>query len=74
VKLIDRFLNWLKIKPKPTLDQKLAAWPFPDMSEDFNPRPCECEKPKARAKRKPVVKKATTRTVAKKTATKKKAK
>ena len=71
MKLIDRFLNWLKIKPKLTLDQKLEAWPFPAVSEDFNPRPCECEKPKARAKRKPVVKKATT--VAKKT-TRKKAK
>jgi hypothetical protein len=72
VKLIDRFLNWLKIKPKPTLEDKLAAWPFPAMSEDFDPRP------KPKAKRKPVVKKATTRpvkkTVVKKTATKKKAK
>jgi hypothetical protein len=32
-KLIDRFLNWLKIKPKPTLDQKLEAWPFPAVSK-----------------------------------------
>jgi hypothetical protein len=44
-KLIDRFLDWLKIKPK-TKPQEVAAWPFP--SE---------ETPKA----KPAVKKATTR-------------
>jgi hypothetical protein len=63
-------IKWLLglFKKKPTLEDKLAAWPFPAMSEDFNPRP------KPKAKRKPVVKKATTRTVVKKTATKKKAK
>ena len=52
-KLIDRFLDWLKIKPK-TKPQEVAAWPFP--SE---------ETPKA----KPAVKKATTRPAVKKATT-----
>ena len=54
---IVKFLKWAlsKFEPKPTLEEKLAAWPFPTVSEDFNPRPCACEKPKA--KRKPAVKK-----------------
>ena len=50
--MIVRFLKWalskFEDKPAPT------AWPFPTMSEDFEPRPCE--------KKKPTVKKATTRT------------
>ena len=49
-----------KLEPKPTLDDKLKAWPFPTVSEDFDPRPCE-KKPKPRVAkattRKPVVKK-----------------
>ena len=64
-KLIDRFLDWLKIKPKPTAKEQLTAQLFPK------------EAPKA----KPVVKKATTRkptvkkpAVAAKTARTKKAK
>ena len=54
--MIVRFLKWAlsKFEDKPTLEEKLAAWPFPAVSEDFDPRPCE--------KKKPVVKKATTRT------------
>lgn len=48
-----------KLEPKPTLKDKLMAWPFPDASEDFEPRP----------RRKPRVAKATTRTVAKKATT-----
>lgn len=49
-------------KPQPTLEDKLTAWPFPigQATEDFEPRP----------KRKPAVKKATTRPV-KKTVAKK---
>lgn len=72
--MIVRFLKWLlsKLEPKPTLEEKIAAWPFPAVSEDFDPRPCE-------KKTKPRVKKATTRPVKKaptaiKTAAKKKAK
>ena len=62
--MIVRFLKWLlsKLEPKPTLKEKLEAWPFPAMSEDFDPRPCE-------KKTKPRVAKATTRTVAKKATT-----
>ena len=72
MKLISWVLGLFK-KPK----EELTAWPFPTVSEDFNPRPCECEKPKA--KRKPRVAKATTRATKKpaviaKTARKKKAK
>jgi hypothetical protein len=50
--MIVRFLKWAlsKFEPAPT------AWPFPTVSEDFEPRPCE-------KKTKPRVKKATTRPV-----------
>jgi len=53
--MIVRFLKWAlsKLEPKPTLKEKLAAWPFPE------------ETPKAKPTTRPVVKKATT--VAKKT-------
>ena len=53
---IVKALKWAlsKFEPKPTLDDKLAAWPFPTVSEDFDPRPCE-------KKTKPRVAKATTR-------------
>ena len=53
--MIVRFLKWAlsKLEPKPTLKEKLAAWPFPE------------ETPKAKSTTRPVVKKATT--VAKKT-------
>jgi hypothetical protein len=59
--VIVRFLKWAlsKFEPKPTLKEKLTAWPFPAVSEDFDPRP----EPK---KTKPRVAKATTRPVAKK--------
>ena len=48
--MIKRFLEWAlsKFEPAPT------AWPFPSVSEDFEPRPCE-------KKTKPRVAKATTR-------------
>jgi hypothetical protein len=54
--MIARFLKWAlsKFEPKPTLKEKLDAWPFPAVSEDFDPRP----EPK---KTKPRVAKATTR-------------
>lgn len=53
--MIVKFLKWAlsKFEPKPTLKEKLAAWPFPAVSEDLEPRPCE--------KNKPALKKATTR-------------
>ena len=68
-KLIDWFLGLFK---KPQEEVVFEAWPFPAVSEDFNPRPCECEKPK----KKRTVKKATTRpkkpaVIAKKVAAKK---
>lgn len=49
--MIVRFLKWAlsKFEDKPT-----EAWPFPSVSEDFEPRPCE-------KKTKPRVAKATTR-------------
>ena len=69
--MIVKFLKWAlsKFEPKPTLKEKLTAWPFPTVSEDFEPRPCE-------KKTKPKVAKATTRPVkkapaAKRTAAKK---
>jgi hypothetical protein len=45
--MIVRFLKWAlsKFEPKPTLEEKLAAWPFPAPE----------------VKKKPTVKKATTR-------------
>lgn len=58
--MIKRFLLWALSK----FDDKkaeLEAWPFPAVSEDFDPRPCE-------KKKKPQVKKATTRPVKKKPA------
>jgi hypothetical protein len=63
-KRIVELLKWAlsKFEPKPTLDDKLAAWPFPAVSEDFDPRPCE-------KKTKPTLKKATTRKPAAKKAT-----
>jgi hypothetical protein len=63
-KQIVSFLKWAlsKFEDKPTLEDKLAAWPFPAVSEDFDPRPCK-------KKTKPRVAKATTRTVAKKATT-----
>jgi hypothetical protein len=53
--MIVTFLKWAlsKFEPKPTLKEQLTAWPFPEVA------------PKA----KPAVKKATTRTVAKKATT-----
>ena len=54
-KLIDRFLDWLKIKPKTKPQEEVAAWPFPE--ETLEP------------KKKPAVKKATTRPAAKKATT-----
>ena len=58
---IVKALKWAlsKLEPKPTLDDKLKAWPFPTVSEDFDPRPCEKKKPRvAKATtRKPAVKK-----------------
>lgn len=59
-KLIDWILGLFK---KQETEITFEAWPFPAVSEDFNPRPCE-------KKTKPRVKKATTRP-AKKTTTKK---
>jgi hypothetical protein len=56
-KLIDRFLDWLKIKPKA---KPVEAWPFP--SEEA------IAKVEA-VKKKPAVKKATTRPAAKKATT-----
>jgi len=57
-KLIDWVLSLFK-KPQ----EEITAWPFPSVSEDFNPRP----EPK---KTKPKVAKATTRTAKKTTAKK----
>lgn len=53
--MIVKFLKWAlsKFEPKPTLKEKLAAWPFPE----------ETPKPKT----KPRVAKATTRKPAAKT-------
>jgi hypothetical protein len=53
-------LKWAlsKFEPKPTFKEKLTAWPFPTGHE-----------PQLVIKKKPVVKKATTRTVAKKATT-----
>ena len=59
-KLIDRFLDWLKIKPKTKPQEEVAAWPFPE--ETLEP------------KKKPAVKKATTRKPAVKKPAVKKAK
>jgi hypothetical protein len=58
--VIVRFLKWAlsKFEPKPTLEEKLAAWPFPAPE----------------VKKKPTVKKATTRKPAAKTVRTKKAK
>jgi hypothetical protein len=63
-KHIKKALQWAlsKFEPDPA---EIAAWPFPVPSEDFEPRP---------KKKAPSLKKATTRTVAKKTVAKKKAK
>ena len=51
--MIVRFLKWALSKFE---DKKpeLTEWPFPAVSKDFEPRPCE-------KKTKPRVKKATTR-------------
>ena len=49
--MIVRFLKWALSKFE---DKPVDAWPFPTVSEDFEPRPCE-------KKTKPRVKKATTR-------------
>jgi len=61
---IVKALKWAlsKFEPEPTLKEKLAAWPFPAVSEDFDPRPCK-------KKTKPALKKATTRKPAAKKAT-----
>lgn len=65
--MIVRFLKWALSKFEDKTPQ-MEAWPFPDVSEDFEPRP----------KKKPTVKKATTRikkpAVVAKTARTKKAK
>ena len=50
-KLIDWILGVFK---KQETEITFEAWPFPAVSEDFEPRPCE-------KKTKPRVKKATTR-------------
>lgn len=57
--LVVRFLKWAlsRFDDKPA---RIEAWPFPPMSEDFDPRPCE-------KKTKPRVAKATTRKPAAKT-------
>ena len=57
-KHIVKALKWAlsKFEPAPT------AWPFPTVSEDFEPRPCKI-------KAKPALKKATTRKPAAKKAT-----
>jgi hypothetical protein len=66
--MIKRFLEWALSLFGPSKKEQIEAWPFPAVSEDFEPRP----------KKKPTVKKATTRTkkpaVAAKTARTKKAK
>ena len=49
--MIVRFLKWALSKFE---DKQVEAWPFPTVSEDFDPRPCE-------KKTKPRVAKATTR-------------
>ena len=67
--MIKRLIKWAlsKFEDKPP---QLDAWPFPAVSEDFEPRP--------EPKKKPTLRKATTRTkkpaVAAKTARTKKAK
>lgn len=57
--LIVKALKWALSKFEDKTPQ-LEAWPFPAVSEDFEPRPCE--------KKKPRVKKATTRPAKKKPA------
>jgi len=55
--VIKKLLNWaLSLFSKPK--EELKEWPFPTVSKDFDPRP----------KKKPTVKKATTRPVKKKPA------
>ena len=56
--MIVRFLKWALSKFE---DKPAEVWPFPAVSEDFNPRPVE-------KKTKPRVAKATTRKPAAKTA------
>lgn len=66
--MIVRFLKWVLSKFEPHPDATTEHWPFPAVSEDFDPRPCEKKTKPRVAKattRKPVAKKATT--VAKKT-------
>lgn len=66
--MIVRFLKWAlsKFEPAPT------AWPFPSVSEDFNPRPEPKTKPRvAKATTRPAKKApAAIKTAAKKTAKK----
>jgi len=66
---MNKLITWvLGLFKKP--QEEITAWPFPDVSKDFDPRP--------EPKKKPAVKKATTRTkkpaVAAKTVRTKKAK
>lgn len=68
---MNKLISWvLGLFKKP--QEEITAWPFPTVSEDFEPRP------KPEPKKKPAVKKATTRTkkpaVAAKTVRTKKAK
>lgn len=66
--MIVRFLKWALSKFE---DKPAEAWPFPAVSEDFEPRPCEKKTKPRVAKattRKPAVKKAP---AAKRTAAKK---
>jgi hypothetical protein len=58
-------ITWMfdKLGYMPKIDMQVGvvkdAWPFPKVSEDFDPRPKE--KSDSCAKKKPTVKKATTR-------------
>ena len=58
---MKRLIDWiLGLFKKQETEITFEAWPFPTVSEDFNPRPCE-------KKTKPRVAKATTRKPAAKT-------
>ena len=49
--MIKRFLEWALSLFGPSKKEQIEAWPFPAVTEDFEPRP----------KKKPTVRKATTR-------------
>ena len=66
--MIKKIIAWLSKLPGHPKKEEIVfskegikEWPFPVVSEDFDPRPCE-------KKKKPALKKATTRSAKKKPA------